>query len=120
MSDADDKARKYRKQDATYWVRTGTSSAGRPTYGAPSDIKVRWSDKNEVFTGPTGEEVVSAAVVIVGIDMKVTDRLRLGTVATIPGGSGADPARVPGSYEIRVFQKEPDRRATRFVRWAVL
>lgn len=118
MSDADDKARKVRKQDATYWPRTGTSGTGRPIYGDPQDIKVRWEDKNEIFVGPTNEEFASRSIILVGIDMKPTDRLRLGTVATLPPGKTAD--QVPGSFEIRRFDKIPDRRGKKFIRRAVL
>ena len=118
MSDLDDMALRYRKQDATYWRRTGTTTSGKPTYAAPVDIKVRWEDKAELFIGANDDQFVSKSIVLVGEDMKVTDMLRLGTVASLP--SGVAPEKMPGAYEIQAWQKTPNSRATKFLRRAVL
>ena len=118
MSDEDDMARRYRKQDATYWKRTGTSSGGRPTYGSPINVKVRWEDKAEIFIGANNEQVTSKSIVLVDRDMFITDLLRLGTTATLP--PGLEPEKVPGAYEIQAWQKTPNSRATKWLRRAVL
>lgn len=119
MSDADDKTRRVRRQDAVWWVRTGTDSFGKPVYADPADLKVRWTDMAQMFVNDKGEQVVSKSIVFVGEDMRVGDVLMLGTVAgsVLPGKK---PLQHPGASEVRQFRKTPDRSARKFVRKAVL
>lgn len=115
---SDDLSARLRKQDATFWSKTGTDSFNRPTYAAPADVKVRWTDQSIEYITQKDEKTVSKAVVFVGQDMKVGDVLRLGKVATLLPGK--TPLQQPGAYEVMQFRKIPNRSAKKFLRKAVL
>lgn len=118
MSDADDAARKYRRQDAIHWQRTGTDSFGRPTFDAPADVKVRWEDVHEEFMDASGERQVSNAKVLVGEEMTPGDYLMLGKIVDLDDPT--NPQDKYGAYEIRRFETVPNAKATKFLRTAML
>lgn len=111
-------AEEYMVHDAVYWPRTGFGANGQPTYGAPVDIRVRWDDTQRMTVGPNGTVFASQAVVMVGQDMAIGDRLRRGTASTLLPGKAA--AQQPGSYEIRQWQKVDDTEGVDSVRIATL
>lgn len=111
-------ARRIRKQDAVYWPVTGTSSTGKPTYGAPVAIKVRWTEIARKFVAPDGNERVSRARVIVDRQMQPLWLIKLGALNTVqfPG----EPLRNRGVEEIQQFEAVPDRLAKHFLYTAIL
>lgn len=71
---------KYHKQDATLWALIGsTGVTAEPLYAAPVALKVRWEERNELFTNSAGEKEVSSAVVYLGVDVTPGDFLFFGT-----------------------------------------
>jgi hypothetical protein len=117
----DDLTRKYRRQDAVYWPRTGTDPAGDPVYGAPEDIKVRWTDVAEEMLGSDGERTISNSTVMIGFDIDpgLMPVLRLGTVADLDP-PGLTPMEYPGAYEVRRFNRIPNAKGRKFLRKAML
>lgn len=115
---ADDLTKRYRRQPCVRWVRTGVDQFNKPTYGAPSDELVRWTDKQIEYVTPAETRAVSNSVVLIGEDLKPGDRLKLGTIAQLTAGK--PPHQQPNSFEIKQFNKVPDRSGTRFLRKAIL
>ncbi len=110
-----------RKQDAVYWPPAVADGFGRQSLGTPVDVKCRWDDQSEQFFDPkTGVIEISNAVVYVDQDVLLGGYLWLGTVATIPGGSPGDPQIIAGAYPIRKYLKNPNLRASEFLRTATL
>lgn len=98
----------------TYWAGPVSDGYGHKTFLYPIQLLARWEDKNEEFTTPTGEKVVSRSVVWVPQDVDVGGWLFLGTDITV------DPAEVLGAAQIRAFLKVPDIRRSTFERRAML
>ena len=90
---------RHLRNAATYWAVTGVDSSGSPTFAGPSAVKVRWEERQVVFTNAMGEEASAAAVVFVRKDMTPGDFLFLGT------STAADPKSVTGVREIQGFAK---------------
>lgn len=112
---------KMRKQDAVYWPPAKADNFGRPAYGAPVDVKCRWDDVAENFIDPkSGTVAVSNSKVYVDRDVALDGWLWLGTVATIPGGPGTPPGDVDGALPVRKFEKNPNLKASEFLRTATL
>lgn len=109
---------KMRKQDATYWPRTGTDRFGQPTYGTAVAMKVRWEDSIEAFIAADGSEQKSIAKVYVGQDTPPGGVLVLTALADV--AYPADPLRNPGAWEIKRFDKLPNLRNTELLRTAYL
>lgn len=55
--------RRMRREIVTLWPIQGHDSTGRPLYGEPVETWARWDDVRTKFLGPSGEELVSRAVV---------------------------------------------------------
>ena len=84
---------------ATYWEATGVDSSGDPTFAAAKAIKVRWEERQEVFTNSAGEEGTAAAVIFIREDMSAGDYILLGASTT------ADPTTVTDARQIQGFSK---------------
>lgn len=97
----------------TRWVATPDAYGGF-TFGAPTTQDGKWEDTAEAFKTPTGETIVSKAVVYLTSDVSIGDYLYLGT------SIAADPTALSGAYRVEVFQKSPDLRRARVERKAVL
>lgn len=100
---------------ATTWSVTSDGFGGF-TFGSPVTIRCRWEDKSELFRDPTGDEVVSNAVVFLESDVVVGDYLYHGT------STEADPVAAHGSLAQRIkqFNKIPDLRSVEQLRKAFL
>lgn len=110
---------RMRKETAVWFEKTGTDPYGKPTHGVPVEIKVRWDAVSKQFIKPTGEEVMSNAIVYVDRDVKVGDVLLLGTIAdnvTNP----LDAKDNVGAWEVQRFDRNPNLRATEYLRTAYL
>jgi len=102
-----------RKQDATLWTLTGSTTAfAEPVYAAPVAIKVRWEERDELFLNNAGEKVVAHDVVYLGTDVKGGDFLALGAFTT------ATP--VATAKVVKDFRKTPDLRVSGHERRALL
>ena len=88
------------RQDATIWVSTPNGFGGY-SFGAPTVIKCRWEDKQELIPGSATE--LSRAIVYVSQDVGVDDYILLGISAS------SDPVSL-GAQQVINFQKMPDLR----------
>jgi len=114
-----------RKQDGVYWPLASDESGGvdfddygQPQWADPIPIKCRWDDAVEEFIGPDGTRELSKAKVYVDCDVDIGGVLMLGEIADI-----VEPVNIKeneGAWEIRGFLKNPNLRATEFLRTAIL
>lgn len=117
------------RQNAVYWPPGGNDEQGRPAPGEPELIKVRWEDRNDNFVDATGNLRTSRArvytskdVVLLGFLHLVPDPNIRTTVdlTTYMNSLPDDPSTVVNSFQIQGFGKEPNLRATKFLRFAML
>ena len=88
------------KQNIT--SRAATPSArGGYTYGTPVALIGRWEDKSEVFFDPTGNQLVSRAIVYLTTLVYAEDYLYLGTSVA------ANPTAATGAQRVRMVQAAP-------------
>jgi len=109
---------RMRKQDAVYWPFTGVDAFGQKEVGSPQGITVRWDDVTEEFIDSEGERHLSNAKVYVGIDMVPGSILMLGVVGDIT--DAVNIKENAGAFEIKRFDKNPNLKATEFLRTAYL
>jgi hypothetical protein len=104
------------KQTAVYWGSPVASGSGGRTFAEPVELSLRWEQKQELFIDARGQEVRSNAVVFVSQDVSLGTYLFLGDLDDLDSDQEDDPMSVSGAYEIRGFEKIPDRRGTSFLR----
>lgn len=75
--------------------------SGDQQYAAPVQIKVRWEERNLVFTNAAGQDEMATAVVWLPYDVIEGEMIALGTFAD------ADPWTVPAAKEIQGFVRIP-------------
>jgi hypothetical protein len=100
-------------QAVTYWPPAAENEFGHAGSGAPVLLMGRWSDKTQQIMRPNGEEVISAAQVILNQDVAVSGFLMKGDHT----GSATPPA---GAREIQNFTSTPDLRNLESLRKAFL
>lgn len=109
-------------QTAVYWPNPAPDGWGGKSFDEAEELDpaedngVRWVQRQELFIDAQGQEQRSNAVVHVAQDVDLGGYLYLGTLDDLSSAEEADPLDVSGAYEIRNFEKYPDRRGTRFVR----
>jgi hypothetical protein len=108
---------KMRKQSAIYWARSGTDSYGQPSFAEPVEITCRWDDSVTEFIDPQGERRLSSAVVYVDRDMPLGSMLKLGD---LDSNIADDPRENADTFEVRQFAKNPNFKATEFLRTVYL
>jgi len=124
------------KQDAVWWARQRdtngalvNSEDGRPMWELPVQIKCRWDDEIREFIGRHGTLEHSMSVVYVDRDMSLGDCLMLGTLADLEDSNDSNSTNdtndssvevVSGALEILGWAKNPNIRATKFLRTAFL
>ena len=81
--------------DVTWWQRTGVNPWGDASFATPVPIKGHWQDKDEIFTGADGEQLVAASVVHVDRDLAVGDYI-LDGISTWVDPLGAGASRIEG------------------------
>ena len=113
------------KQTCVYWALAfgddvSYDDYGRPivTIANPVELDCRWEDINEEFIAADGTRQVSKAKVYVESDVVVGGILMLGTLDDITDSTNIK--ENAGAWEIRGFGKNPNFRATEFVRMAYL
>lgn len=99
-------------QTVTYWVSRKTFNG--MTFSAPVTIKARWETIQKLFKGPSGDEEMSNAQVMVESAVALGDYLLLGT-STV-----ADPRDLKGAYEIRNYGEMTNLRNVTNERVAIL
>jgi hypothetical protein len=103
-------------QTAVYWGNPHADGFGDMAYDTPVEIKVRWTDVNDVVLNNKGQEVVSKAHVLLSDDLDIDGYLWLGTISTLPDGV-TNPIQVSGSGTIIKVSKTPLLKSTtEFVR----
>ncbi len=120
---------KFFNQTAVYWGSPTLNAYGGYTYASPVEVKVRWSDIQEVFkTGGVSsamrdtknavEEVLSKVVLLSETDFEINGRMALKTLVEL--GSAEDPDE-EGALLIMGHAKIPTITATQFLRktWLV-
>ena len=103
-------------QMAVYWGNPQNDGYGGKTFDTPVELRVRWEDKQELFTDAEGREVRSVAVVYSGVDFDLGGFLYLGELDDSGLDSNPVPSEVPSAKEIKQFSKVPNLRGTKFVR----
>lgn len=114
--------RKVLKMRAAYWEPGVPDDRGNRTFVAPVQIKCRWEERVQEFTGTNNEAMLSNAIVYVDRDVKLLGVLKLlevgQTVNTLT--DPANPFANEKAWEIKRFDKLPTIKATQFVRTAYL
>lgn len=100
-------------QILTYWAATPNGNGGYD-FSAPVIMRGRWEDRADLVRTPSGDEIVSKAIVYVDCDVVIGGYLYLGDT------EDEDPAEVTGAYEIKQFHKIPGLRAVDYERKAIV
>lgn len=95
-------------QTATYWKATGSYDLfGKPVWGAPTSIKVRWEDNTSLKIKLGAKEEMSEAVIYAPVDyLSKGDYVLLGTSTAV---SPTQDAR-----EVKMKFVTPNLRGTRY------
>ena len=114
--------KKVLKMRAAYWEPGSPDDAGNKTFAAPVEIKCRWEERVQEFSGTNNEAMLSNAVVYVDRDVKTLGVLKLLEVGQTLNGltSTTNPFANDKAWEIKRFDKLPTIKATQFVRTAYL
>ena len=102
--------KRMRKQRAVFWERSDEPDEyGKFSYSSPIEIRCRWDESGIEYRSPTGQTVISQAVVYVDRIMKIGDMLREGEIES---DEPDDPTEAEAAYEIQRFDKTPNIKAT--------
>lgn len=112
---------RMRRQKCVYWAPEVVNYNGKATFAAPVELKCRWVEKREMFLDRQGNTQVSRAKVrFAETDLQELGVLWLGLLTEIAPGSITDPFLNENAWEIRKFEKIPNRWATDYLRIALL
>lgn len=92
-----------RNEVATLWRVTGRNVSGDQQYAAPVPIKVRWEERQLVFTNAAGQDEMATAIIWVDPSLGLFE----GEVIALGSFSAADPWTVSGAREIQGFTRVP-------------
>lgn len=111
------------RQYAVYWPPAGLDNFGKPQYGTPIEIKVRWEDCNTEVLSAEGEKTLSNAKVYANLnDLQVRGMLLLGRLSTITDWTNPlgnrDFFGTPLARRIIKFEKMGDLKVKHFLRVA--
>ena len=114
--------KKVLKMRAAYWEPEAPDDQGNRTFAEPVEIKCRWEERVQEFTGTNNEAMLSNAVVYVDRDVLLLGVLKLLEAGDTLSGltSTTDPFANDKAWEIKRFDKLPTIKATQFVRTAFL
>lgn len=93
-------------QQVTYWENLGTNSYGEEVLAAPVLLAARWHEEYQEIRTPSGEEVVSKAVVWTLEGLTVDGYLALGDLTNNVG----HPSYL-GAFQIRATAAIPSLRS---------
>jgi hypothetical protein len=114
MSDNISSVERVLRQVAVYWGVKRFDNSGRPMYEQPVEIKCRWEDIHEQFVDDQGHDHVTTAIVMVDRDLVVQGVLWLGSLEQVT--SETSPFENKGAFEIKKFDKIPNRAGTKWFR----
>lgn len=104
------KIRKYLKQTAVLWAKTGTGGSGQATYAQPVEVACRWDDVQEEVQMIDGRKVISNAQLMLASPVTLGSLLMLGTLATwqaMPTYPRV-PTKAQGAFEVFKASGTPD------------
>ena len=107
-------------QTAVYWGNPQNDGEGGYTYDDPVEIDCRWVEISEIKKDANGEEFMSKAEVQVKQDLVKNGILFLGDLDDLDSSQEEDPASVQDAFPIKIFEKVPTLKQTRYFRMAVL
>ena len=106
------------RETAVLWAFTGVDAYGKPSVASPIEISCRWDDSAIEYIAPDNTNQVSRAVVMVDRDITIGGILMLGELTDVNGAVA--PKSNLGAYEIRQTSKNPNLRATEYLRQCYL
>lgn len=86
---------------ATLWRVTGNDLSGDQQYAAPVSIRVRWEERQVVFTNSAGQDEMASAIAWMPYDVFEGEVIALGTY------TATDPWTVASAREIQGFIRVP-------------
>lgn len=86
----------------THWTSTRTFSG--MTFSSPVIMRARWETVRKLFRGPTGDQEMSDAQVMVENSVAVGDYIFLGE------STATDPRPLDGAFEVRSYSEMPNLR----------
>ena len=103
------------RQEVTRWPTSTTRFDGF-TFSPPELQNGRWEEIGELFRSPSGEELVSRAVVYLTDDVNIGDFVALGDYTEV-----SNPTTLVGlAFRVRQFSKVPNIRNVEMERKAFL
>lgn len=90
-----------RTEIATLWRVTGNDGFGDQLYAAPVTVRVRWEERQVVFTNSAGQDEMASAIAWMPYDVFEGEVIALGSHATSDPWDGS----VPTAREIQGFIK---------------
>jgi len=84
----------------TYWESNGSNRYGEETFAAPVITRARWEDRQEQVRTPSGDILISKAVVFVEDAMKIGDMVAKGDFTGISDPSMAGASEVQHTFSI--------------------
>jgi hypothetical protein len=93
------------RQTAIYWPRIELDHYGRPVYGAPSEIAVRWEEATEEVRTTEGNFLRFNARVFSDQQMQEGDRIKLGEMDS---RTPTDPTEDPLAIQVQKVMVETD------------
>lgn len=111
---------RYLRQRAVYWAPGAPDPSGGGTFATPIIVRCRWHDKNILFWDKTGNQVVSRSSVAVAQEVVLGGALGLMGKGKKLTDYSANPYDNEGVYEIKGYNKIPNKKASKFWREALL
>jgi hypothetical protein len=104
---------RFMKQKAIWWSHISIDEFGKPVYTTPVEVDCRWDDMNEQFINANNDQEISKSILIVDRDMRLKDKLKLGE---LDSNISTDPDNEEDVWEVRLFNKIPSVKGTKFLR----
>lgn len=101
-------------KDITYWAPAGENKYGESAFATPVVFKGRYEDRAEKYRLPSGDEIVSKAVVWVPSDVELGGYLAEGDLS-----AQSDPT-MGNANQILTIIRIPSMRTNRIERRAIL
>lgn len=109
---------KDRYQLALLFQPVSVDRFGQPVIGLPTEIRVRWVDKQSEMLDPQGNSVVMDATAVVFQDIPIGSRMWLGGLADWVGTGTGSGVTNEGLMEVKGFNKTSDVK-NRYIRRTV-
>lgn len=90
-----------------WWTSPTPDGFGGKSFADATEIDGRWEQRQKLYRDAEGRELMSNAVVYVGIDVAVGDFLMLGEISDLSSGA-EDPDQQPTAYEVVALETIKD------------